>query len=49
MVKPEAESDLMMRLSDGGFVPAVIGRVTAGKGVIVRDGPGVAPLRTFEP
>ena len=48
MVKPEAESDLMKRLSDGGFVPAVIGRVTAGKEVIVRDGPGVAPLRTFE-
>ena len=32
MVKPEAESHLLKRLTDGGFDPAVIGRVSAGEG-----------------
>ena len=48
MVNPEAELDLMNRLADGGFGPAVIGRVTAGAGVTLRDSSGAAPLRTFE-
>ena len=47
MVDPEAESNLLKRLTDGGFGPAVIGRVSAGQGVTLRGGSGVAPLRTF--
>ena len=47
MVKPEAESHLLKRLTGGGFGPAVIGRVSAGEGVVVREGPRVAPLRKF--
>ena len=47
MVDPEAELKLLKRLTDGGFGPAVIGRVSAGQGVTLRGGSGVAPLRTF--
>ena len=47
MVKPETELDLLKRLSDAGFSPAVIGCVAAGEGVNLRDGPRVVPLRTF--
>ena len=47
MVDPEAELKLLKRLGDGGFGPAIIGRVSAGQGVTLRGGSGVAPLRTF--
>ena len=47
MVDPEAELKLLKRLTDGGFGPAVIGRVSAGQGVTSQDGSKVAPLRTF--
>ena len=48
MVRPEAESNLLRRLAAAGFDPAVIGRVSVGEGVTLRDGSGVSPLRTFE-
>ena len=47
MVRPEAESNLLKRLAAAGFDPAVIGRVSVGEGVTLRDGSGIAPLRTF--
>ena len=48
-VTPEAESNLLKRLAAARCVPAVIGRVTgSGQGVILRDGSGISPLRTFE-
>ena len=48
MVRPEAESNLLKRLAAAGFDPAVIGRVCLGEGVTLRDGSGIASLRTFE-
>ena len=41
-------SNLLKRLAAAGFDPAVIGRVCLGEGVTLRDGSGIASLRTFE-
>ena len=47
MVRPEAESNLLKHLTASGFDPAVIGHISAGEGVALRDGSEIAPLRTF--
>ena len=47
MVRHEAESDLLQGLDVAGLGPAVIGRISAGEGVTVRQESTVAPLRTF--
>ena len=48
-VTPEAESNLLKRLAAARCAPAVIGRVNGSRqGVILRDGSGISPLRTFE-
>ncbi len=47
MVRPEAESNLVERLGKAGLGPAVIGRVSAGEGVTVRNGSDCGPLHTF--
>ena len=47
-VGPEAGPNLLKRLAAAGFDPAVIGHVTAGEGVMLRQRSDVSPLRTFE-